>query len=121
MHEHILSKGGLRINDFIELNDPESFIFSVINNKGVALMPRSIRNYQILPECPIDASKSIAIPIKEDFCKRTIYISYLKNHHLTQSQKIFLDFVRIYGEVTSISQTLPSINDYEKNARKTFI
>lgn len=121
LHDHILTKGGLRINDFIELNDPESFIFSVISNKGVALMPRSIRNYQVLPECPIDTSKTIAIPIKEDFCKRTIYISYLKNHSFTNGQNIYLDFIRSYGELTSSLKTLPSINDYEQNTRKFII
>lgn len=112
LHESLLSMSNTIPKGYFEIHDPESVLFAVQNGNGIALVPQSVRNYQLSPECPLDVSDSVAIPIVNEFCKRSIYFSYRNGHILSDSQKIFEEFVHNYGTLLCKLENFPLMKDY---------
>lgn len=111
-HNSLFSMSNILPKSFFEIHDPESILFAVQNDNGIALVPQSVRNYQLSEECPLDVTNSVAIPIENDFCKRSIYFSYRNDHVFSDAQKNFKEFIKDYGKLICNLRIFPLIEDY---------
>ena len=79
----------LKLNTIFESDDPTTVRGLISTGKGVAFFP--------LISWKISNTENIKLlNIKDAVCKRSIYITWPENRHLSNSSQLFIDFIKSY-------------------------
>lgn len=94
----------------IVVGDPETMALSVQNNFGVTFIPQSVHNSDYLAE-KFPLKMCNALSINEDYCCRTVYISYLKSIDSIEFQSI-ISFFQSFGRETQKLTHFPTALEF---------
>lgn len=95
----------------LEVGDPETTGLSVQHNFGVTFIPESLQNLHLIREDNL--TRVQAVRIREEFCRREVFVSYLKSVALTAACKDFLEFLTIFGHFISERKSFPSVDNFQ--------
>ena len=75
------------------MNDPETCLLSVIQNKGIAFVPRCVSNRNSFHEFLFTDYDKIfkRYEFEEEFVKRKVYLIYRKDASMSDADKIFIE------------------------------
>lgn len=94
----------------VEVSDPESIPFLVSKIGGISFVPES--TYQYITKDNSDMLYEVnAIRLHEDFCSRTVYLSYLKDLEMHDFHHAFIRHLRQFGTYAQENRCFPSLQD----------
>jgi|GEM_PF-1777997 len=109
------SAAGFRPGNRYYVSDPESMFLSVHGGFGMTFIPESIVNLWKL--APIDlAPGTVMIPMEESFCRRRIYLTYVRGEEYSDSVKHFMNFLVHYAGLMKELRNVPNPVQMEKYA-----
>lgn len=101
------SQAGIKPGSRYYVSDPESMFLSVHGGFGVTFIPESIVNlWKIAPIEMAPGTKKI--PMAEGFCKRRIYLTYLRQERNPENVKHFMKFIVHYAELMKTLRNIPN-------------
>ena len=81
---------GLKPLHILHVSSAESMALAVDQNLGLSFLPRSILLYGRIRD-------HVSVPLVENYCRRTVYLSYLKEFH-NENLDLLISFFRDYGQ-----------------------
>ena len=102
---------GLDPKMFVHVMDPESIVIQVPHRKGAGFIPESTYRFNIRNSNVI-MGMTAAVPLREEYCRRRVYLSCRKDAPLGIAADSFHEFLRMYGSVIREKRCLPDEDDF---------
>lgn len=99
------------------VTDPESMSLTVFNGFGYTFIPESIVN--MWKRSPFEMSPGTKmIPMAEPYCKRRVYLTYMRHAPKTELTTQYMEYLRHFGALTQRLHDIPQVEEMEKYAEK---
>lgn len=99
------------------VGDPEAMSLTVFNGMGSTFIPRSVVN--LWARSPFDmAPGTKMIPMEEEFCRREIYLTYLRNAPRPPVVQHYMEYLRHFGRLAQRLEDIPNPMEMASYAEK---
>lgn len=108
LHDAIFREVGIQKPKLFIVNDPETISFSVSQNMGIAFLPKSVRNYQMLPNANFTIKNIVTVMLQEEQFTKKVYLYWKKNAENSADYLFYHDTLRKYGDYIIAHGVLPT-------------
>ena len=91
--------------------DPESIVIQVHHRNGVGFIPESTYCFNKRNSNAV-LGIAVAIPLKEEYCRRQVFLSSRKDVSMFGAVAHFTDYLRQFGKLAQSKHCLPGENDF---------
>lgn len=108
LHDAIFREAGIKKPKLYIVNDPETIPFSVSKNMGIAFLPRSVRNYQMLPNANFTIKNIVTVALKEVQFSKKVYLYWKKGFEDSAEFRFYHSALRQYADYIINHGVLPT-------------
>lgn len=91
------------------VGDPETIPYLVSRGIGISFIPESV--YNTMPKQTL--SDCVAVTLEDNFCRRKVYLSMLKNKKMSSNCQQYVRFLRCFGEQTQREMRFPKLEQIQ--------
>lgn len=109
LHDTIFREAGIKKPKLYIVNDPETIPFSVSKNMGIAFLPKSVRNYQMLPNANFTIKNIVTVVLKEVQFSKKVYLYWKKDSEDSAEFRFYYAALRRYADYIIDHGVLPTM------------
>ena len=108
--EHLFACAGVKPHEYVEAGDQETHFHYVRHDLGIGFVPETTANMMHAGR-EFSAANIAVIPLSEPFCRRNVYVSYLKERTLTPILSDYYSFLVKFCSMAAERKILPEKKD----------